>query len=330
MPIPLPNLDDHTFAELTEEARAVAPVLYPGWTDHNPSDPGIVLVELLAWLTEMLLFSVNQIPEANTRKFLALLGGPEWSPPAAGGLDAAIRQTMRDLYERYRAVTPEDYEYLVREIWPHSPEATALGELARVQRVRCVPGRNLTAADPSAPAPAHVSVVVVPEVDTPETDPAQDPHPQPAEALTTALTDFLAPRRILTTRHHVVGPSYVDVGIAANVALHEDAPPADTLADVRAQLTAFFHPLTGGGAGDGWPFGQSVYASEVYAAVEQVELVDYVEALRLSGPNPITDISGQVVGIELDMHQLVRLARLDLVGYDSYGRTHPLTWASAS
>lgn len=346
MPIPLPNLDDRTFADLTAEARALIPVLHPDWTDHNPSDPGIVLVELLAWLTEMLLFQVNQIPEANTRAFLALLGGPGWSPPADGDLDAAIRQTMRDLHERYRAVTPDDYEYLVLQIWPDSPEAAELRDVARVRRVRCVPGRDLTAADPTAPAPAHVSVVVVPEVGTEVgtgADPGMDPgagvapgsHPQPTEELTTALHRFLAPRRILTTRHHVVGPSYVDIGITAQLALHEDAPPADALGQARDRLTAFFDPLRGGPSpgglrAAGWPFGQHVYASEVYAELEQVGLVDYVEEVGLTGPDPIPDADGQVVGIALAAHQLVRLARLDLVGYDSYGRTHPLSWTVTS
>lgn len=318
MPIPLPNLDDRTFAELTEEARALAPVLYPDWTDHNPSDPGIVLVELLAWLTEMLLFQVNQIPEANTRKFLELLNGPEWSPPAGGGVDAAIRQTMRDLHERYRAVTPQDYEYLVRETWPHSPAAAGMAALARV---RCIPGRDLTAADPAVPAPAHVSVVVVPEVVMTQGS-APDSYPQPTAALTTALSRFLAPRRILTTRHHVVGPSYVDVGIAANLALHEDALPADAFTQASDKLTAFFHPLHGGAARDGWPFGQDVYVSEIYAVLEQASLIDYVEQVKLTGPKPIPDSAGQVVGIELDTHQLVRLVQLDLVGYDSYGQLH--------
>ncbi|MGQ0778527.1 MAG: hypothetical protein ACT4NY_29640 [Pseudonocardiales bacterium] len=327
MPIPLPNLDDRTFTDLTEEARALIPVLYPQWSDHNPSDPGIALVELLAWLTEMLLFGVNQIPAANTHKFLGLLNGPEWSPPPDGDLSQAIRQTIRDLHERYRAGTPEDYEYLVRETWPRRPEAAGLAALARVC---CIPGRDLTAADPSAPAPAHVSVVVVPDAGLAGSGSAPDSHPRPTEELTTALYRFLAPRRILTTRHHVVGPSYVDVGIAAHLALHGDAPPRDALEQARDLLVAFFDPLHGGAEGNGWPFGQSVYVSEVYAVLERADLIDYVEGVTLTGPNPISDPDGQLVGIELDVHQLVRLAQLDLVGYDSYGRTHPLSGLAVS
>ena len=56
MPLPLPNLDDRTYADLIEEARALIPGLdrggpddQPSWTNHNPSDPGITLIELFAW-----------------------------------------------------------------------------------------------------------------------------------------------------------------------------------------------------------------------------------------------------------------------------------------
>ena len=136
MPIPLPNLDDRTFDDLTPEARALIPGLAPDWTNHNVSDPGITLIELLAWLTEMLLFQVNQVPPAHTEKFLRLLNGPSWTRPDTQSLDAAARQTALELRQRYRAVDAGDYE------------ALALAADGRVQRVRCVPDRNLEAADP--------------------------------------------------------------------------------------------------------------------------------------------------------------------------------------
>ena len=33
------------------------------WTDLNDNDPGIALVELFAWLTELMIYRVQQIPE---------------------------------------------------------------------------------------------------------------------------------------------------------------------------------------------------------------------------------------------------------------------------
>jgi hypothetical protein len=319
MPLPVPNLDDRSFDQLAAEARALIPILYPSWTNHNPTDPGIVLIELLAYLTEMLLFQVDQIPPANTLKFLGLLNGPGWTPPPDGDLGAAIRQTIRDLREPYRAVTPGDYEYLALHAWPQSEAAAQLGNEAAIRRVRCVPRRNFSEDDPalrSAPAPAHVSLVVMPEPGS------EEDYPEPSPSLTTALWSFFEPRRLLTVRHHVVGPEYVPVGIGANLALHEDAPAGDALREAREVLVSFFDPLRGGQDEKGWPFGRDVYASEAYAILERVSLVDYVEDVRLAGPTPIRSEEGQVIGIRLDAHQLVRLQRLDLVAYDVYGRTY--------
>ncbi|MGD9528298.1 baseplate J/gp47 family protein [Pseudonocardia sp.] len=304
----LPSLDDHTFADLNEQARALIPELCPEWTDHNAGDPGITLVELLAWLTEMLLFSVDQIPPAHTETFLRLLGGPTWSPPADGDLDAAVSATLRELGRRHRAVTAEDYEHLV-------------GEVAGVRRVRCVPGRNLAGADPAAPAPAHVSVVVVPE-------PTGDPHPELDGSLARTLWDLLEPRRLLTTRHHVVGPVYADVGIAAHLGLHDDAPAPAALAAARERLAAFLDPLGGGPDRDGWPFGRAVYASEVYAELARVAPVRWVDGVEVTGPPPVRGPGGEPIGAALDAHELVRLARVELVAHDGQGRAHPLTWTA--
>ena len=52
-----------TSSSATSSSRRI-PVYAPEWTDHNPSDPGITLIELFAFLGENLLFRFNQIPEA--------------------------------------------------------------------------------------------------------------------------------------------------------------------------------------------------------------------------------------------------------------------------
>ena len=56
MPIQLPNLDNRQFTDLMEEALALIPTYAPEWTNHNPADPGITLLELFAYLTEMLIY----------------------------------------------------------------------------------------------------------------------------------------------------------------------------------------------------------------------------------------------------------------------------------
>jgi predicted phage baseplate assembly protein len=81
--LPLPILDDRRWPDLVQEAQALVPLYGPDWTDHNVSDPGITFAELFAWLAEMDLFQLDQVPARHRRKFLALLGiAPEPPEPA--------------------------------------------------------------------------------------------------------------------------------------------------------------------------------------------------------------------------------------------------------
>ncbi len=73
MSIRTPILDDRTYAQLRDELVARIPVYAPEWTDHEPSDPGITLIELFAFLGENLLYRFNQIPDTTRMAFLDLL-----------------------------------------------------------------------------------------------------------------------------------------------------------------------------------------------------------------------------------------------------------------
>ena len=71
-----PVLDDRSYQQIRDELVARIPVYAPEWTDHNPSDPGIALIELFSYLTEDLLYRFNQIPDATKLEFLRLLQMP--------------------------------------------------------------------------------------------------------------------------------------------------------------------------------------------------------------------------------------------------------------
>ncbi len=74
MPLQAPNIDSRSFSDILAEARTRIPRYTPEWTDLNDNDPGIALVQLFAWMTDMLIFRMNQVPELNYIKFLQLLG----------------------------------------------------------------------------------------------------------------------------------------------------------------------------------------------------------------------------------------------------------------
>src|SRR5262249_38232225 len=68
------KLDDREWADLVDEAKRRIVSKCRQWTDFNPSDPGMVLVELMAWLTETVLYRLNRIPDLNYIKLLELIG----------------------------------------------------------------------------------------------------------------------------------------------------------------------------------------------------------------------------------------------------------------
>jgi predicted phage baseplate assembly protein len=81
MPLPDIQLDDRTFETLVADAKRRIPGYTPEWTDLNESDPGITLVQLFAWLGEMILYRLNKVPDKNFIEFLKLIG-VELTPPA--------------------------------------------------------------------------------------------------------------------------------------------------------------------------------------------------------------------------------------------------------
>ena len=78
--IPSPNLDDRTYNDIVQEAIRLIPHYCPEWTNHNPTDPGITLIELFAWMTEMIIYRLNKVPEKTYLTLLDLVG-LSFAPP---------------------------------------------------------------------------------------------------------------------------------------------------------------------------------------------------------------------------------------------------------
>ena len=74
----IPTIDDRSFDSLLDEVRTriarYTPEWTPVWTDVNDNDPGITMVQVFAWLAEILTYRMSKTPELNYIKFLQLLG----------------------------------------------------------------------------------------------------------------------------------------------------------------------------------------------------------------------------------------------------------------
>jgi hypothetical protein len=276
MPIPLPNLDDLSFDELVAEGKRMIPGLAPGWTDHNPSDPGIAFIELFAFVAEMLMYRANTVSDADKRVFVKLLRGgqPDW--PQADytekPLDDEIRDAVLRMRVEERAVTPDDF----------LRHATNFGDAnfprGGVARAHCLP-RFPWLNDSSQ---ANVTVLVVP-----------DAHVENArvQGLLEKVRGDLTRRCPLTTRLHVSEPHYVPITVHLDVYVFPDQIEATIRKEIEAELSTFFNALVGGADGAGWPFGRAVYVSDLYALLDGIPGVDYITGLASGDPIETNDDS---------------------------------------
>ncbi len=280
MPIELPNLDDRTFADLLDEGRNMIPALAPSWTDHNPSDPGITILEAFAAVTEQLIYRTNRITNAHKNVFLRLIQ----SPPDAGDksrvseavvlppqqIDDALAQAIREMRVEARAITAADYERL----------ACSAGAV----RARCLPRSKAVQRNGKVVAVenavGHVTLVVASDND------ALPRRVSLALGRVTALTTSVgllgasAPPTL-----HVVSAQKLQVKLKVSlVCLEEYRADARTKLgeDVKEKLQVYFHIKTGGPQRQGWPLGKPIYRSTLYALISEIPGVDYITALELS------------------------------------------------
>jgi hypothetical protein len=302
MALTLPNLDDRSFDQLVAEGRALIPRNCPAWTNHNVSDPGIALLELFAYLTETAIFQVNQLPPASLESFLRLLNvGRLATDTGVEPIADTIRRALRELQTRQAAVTAEDFIRLAR---------SASDEVARALFTVAHDPLVVRSGEADPAIPAGVVVIVPNKPD--ETQPAPD------RALLDLVSTHLERRRLLTVRVRVLPPVYVGINVSATVVRR----PGSGLKreDIIRILTEFLHPLRGGPDGGGWPFGRSVYRSELFQRLEREPDIDHVEALKIGKHEPgkpdSVDDSNQIHVGPLELVYLFNEYKADEHKYD--------------
>ena len=184
--------------------------------------------------------------------------------PASGGaitesLRAARDRGVQAVRHRDRAVSREDFEWLARE---------ASSEVARA---RALP----LEAPAGSGGRGFVGIVIVPH--------SIDAAPMPSRELSTRVLEHLrlhAPAGI-AGGIRIVTPSYVKVGVRAEILPQRADEAGKVEARVRARLLQFAHPLAGGRDQRGWDFGDAIYLSDVAALIEETPGVDAVRFLQL-------------------------------------------------
>ncbi|MEN6479563.1 MAG: putative baseplate assembly protein [Anaerolineales bacterium] len=189
-----------------------------------------------------------------------------WDPE---DLETAMFRARHELRTRYRAVSPDDFEFLVLQQFQ-----------GRVARARCLQAAQVGRG---APSPGQVYVVIVPSLSAAEAD-GYIPLPKLAlpSALQAELADFLDERRLLTTQLAVREAGYKRVRVQTTVAAQPGVDQRRLQADVLQALNRFLNPLIGGAQGSGWPFGRELYLSDLYTCIQHVPGLLNVQELQMA------------------------------------------------
>ena len=205
---------------------------------------------------------------------LAFITRVENRRPATGGVDgesiddAKLRGPIL-LRTRDRAVTAEDFESLAKDAAPE------------VARVRCATAGDGTGADAGG-----VRVYVVPAAAEDELGRIRFEDMSPPDELTERIRHHLDERRILGTRISIEPPAYTPFTVVAEVRPKPKSDPTRLQTACLEALYRYFHPITGGPEGDGWPFGRPLAQGEVFSVLQRVKGVELVENVRLFLADP--------------------------------------------
>jgi predicted phage baseplate assembly protein len=192
MALPTVTIDDRTFEQLFAFMRKQIDT--SEWVDHNLSDPGIALLELLCWIGEMTLYSANRVPQTHIDKFATLVLDPPQpvtvpltltvllDPPGTSAvtipagtrfatnfqIDPSTGQPRRFVFETMTAQvfqpplvpnTPEDRIVTVREVLAVVDETLGVSDGTPNQRFRLRPVHALLGLPPAAPTPVLTDFV---------------------------------------------------------------------------------------------------------------------------------------------------------------------------
>ena len=201
--------------------------------------------------------------------------------PAAGGsdpwsLDDVFVFGPQSIKNKGRAVSAEDFEWMV------------LQRFTQVARARCVstsaPGTTTEGKPGLVDTPGAVTVLIVAK--------GRERIPHASSTLLQQIREYLGGQcvGVVASDIHVLNPGFTEVTVKARIRAVDPRESSEVERRAAQALEDFFHPLYGGDQGRGWDFGRDVPRSEVFAVLQRVPGVDYVESVELAGATAAGDV----------------------------------------
>ncbi len=184
--------------------------------------------------------------------------------PAEGGsdlesIDDAKMRAPQIFRNRFRAVTIEDYQWLAQRA------------SSNIARTHCIA---------NSPNEGEVTLVIVPRESSTQAE--EGSKIIPSTQLLNLVRDYLEPRRLLTTRLHIMRPDYLEVSFEISYQIQATGADLERVKrDLERNIRRYLHPLRGGSDGNGWPFGKALMKTDLYRIVEDTDGVEYVDRLEI-------------------------------------------------
>lgn len=273
MPIQPPDLAGKTYEDIVDEMLASIPNYTDRWTNYNPSDPGITVLELLSWIAEMTLYRINRMPEESYINFLRLVAGTsgteigdilhdlenkpdsdrarikllkflkEIESGSKKSIPEIKAQVQSFLDSHYRAITKDDFRAL-------SIEATDDEDDVKVERVIVFEH------------PDKVEVIIV------------SSNRDKYDELVKKVAGYLHPRRLIGTRVEVKAPEYTEVKIGVGIVCSLHADPPTVKQNVETNIRKYLDPITGGADNEGWAYKRTLTVFEIDHIIEETDGVE--------------------------------------------------------
>lgn len=290
MPIHLPNLDTKTFDEISNEMLASIPKYTDRWTNYNPSDPGITILELLSWIAETTLYRINRIPDESYVNFLRLAAGASGTDEVTQlldlpGLDRSHRRILKFLQgieegnkkstadiraavlqflkSRYRAVTEDDIRTLTIEATDHDSE--------KVKRAVVFSEDNA------------VHIVIVPEKWDDYEKRAEAYRQESYHTLIACVERYLSPRMLIGTVIKVKQPIFTDITLDIKVMCQHFAIVKKVEDSIRTRIKEHLDVFSGGDEKKGWPYKRPLTIYEIAQIIEETDGVKQAESIIIDG-----------------------------------------------
>jgi len=304
MSINFPDMAARTYGDILDEMVSSIPRYSDKWTNFNPSDPGITILEILAWIFDTNLYRINRVPEESYLNFMRLIAGAK--EEEAGLLLEELKKDPNS--DRYHIEILE----ILNKIYCDKKEGRTLIDLHEIKGAAL---RFLNSNYRAVSEDNFIALAVEATRNTKEGEPKVKRaivHGYPDgkveiiiisdnrenyKELKKMVKDYLEPRKLICTKIVVKEPVYSSLKIFVEAACHSGSYSTIEIIkkNIQKNILDFLDPVTGGDDKMGWPYSRPVSIYELFHIIEETQSVDHAINVILDDKPGLTN--KKIVGL---------------------------------